>query len=195
MGASAALCVAMSSWFCEQKMISKDQRLEFAKELEHLFHGKSSGLDIAGVASSHGVYFKQGQCIPINQVIQPMWFLSSCNQIGITSHCIHQVQTLWEKNPQEAQQIDNQMIESVSECRQALETPNEYSLPRLAKAMNNASDCFVRWGLVSESLQRHMDYLRQSGAIAVKPTGSGGGGFVLSLWQQEPELDIDLIAV
>jgi mevalonate kinase len=195
MGASAALCVAMSSWFCAQKMVSEDKRLEFAKELEHLFHGKSSGLDIAGVASSHGVYFQQGQCTPINQVIRPIWYLSSCNQIGITSHCIQQVQALWEKNSTLAQRIDRQMSESVSECKQALEVQSESALMQLAAAMNKAANCFVQWGLVSENLQRHMDCLHQAGAVAVKPTGSGGGGFVLSLWHEKPVLDMELIAV
>lgn len=195
MGASAALCVAMSSWFCAQNMIDESKRLEFARELEHLFHGKSSGLDIAGVASSQGVYFQQGTCAPIHQVLRPLWFLSSCNQIGITSHCIQQVQTLWQNSPLLAARIDEQMIESVSECRHALEVSEIDGLNWLAKAMNKAADCFVQWGLVSESLQRHMDYLRQAGAIAVKPTGSGGGGFVLSLWQEQPQLDIELIRV
>lgn len=195
MGASAALCVAMSSWFCAQQMISEDRRLAFAKELENLFHGKSSGLDIAGVASPHGVLFKQGECSAIKQKIYPIWFLSSCNQIGITSHCIQQVQILWDKNPILAQKIDNTMVESVYECQQALETPTEQSLVQLAKAMNKAADCFVQWGLVSESLQSHMELLRKAGAMAVKPTGSGGGGFVLSLWQERPQLDFELIPV
>ncbi len=195
MGASAALCVAMSSWFCAQKMLEENKRLEFAKELEHLFHGKSSGLDIAGVASNKGVYFKQGECTPIKQNLQPLWFLSSCNQIGITSHCIQQVQTLWDNNPQLAQAIDEQMVESVSECRKALEENNPHALSDLAKAMNKAANCFSQWGLVSESLQQHMNYLFQAGALAVKPTGSGGGGFVLSLWEEKPKLDIGLIAV
>lgn len=195
MGASAALCVAMSSWFCAQQMVDESMRLEFAKELEHLFHGKSSGLDIAGVASEQGVYFQQGQCTILEQVIQPLWYLSSCNQIGITSHCIQQVQTLWNNNPELAQRIDQQMIEAVSECRSALETQHEDSISSLAKAMNKAADCFFQWGLVSESLQQHMNYLFQSGAKAVKPTGSGGGGFVLSLWHQKPDVDVECIAV
>ena len=195
MGASAALCVAMSSWFCAQKLIAEEKRLEFAKELEHLFHGKSSGLDIAGVASNYGVYFEQGHCVPIKQMVQPLWFLSSCNQIGMTSHCIQQVQTLWDNDPTLAQHIDQQMIDAVSECKKALEDNHEHAILHLAQGMNKAADCFFQWGLVSESLQQHMNYLIQSGAIAVKPTGSGGGGFVLSLWHQQPRLALELIAV
>ena len=121
MGASAALCVAMSRWFCAQNMIDEAKCNEFARELEHLFHGKSSGLDIAGVASDGGVYFKEGVTVPLKQIIYPMWFLSSCNQIGITSHCIQQVQSLWDNNPQLAQQIDQQMIDAVQESKIALE--------------------------------------------------------------------------
>lgn len=195
MGASAALCVAMSSWFCAQKMLEESKRLEFAKELEHLFHGKSSGLDIAGVSSEHGVYFKQGECTPIKQKLEPVWFLSSCNQIGITSHCIQQVQTLWDYEPQLAAQIDQQMIEAVVECKQALEGNDLAALDQLVKAMKKAASCFSQWGLVSESLQQHMNYLFANGALAVKPTGSGGGGFVLSLWKERPQFNVELIAV
>lgn len=196
MGASAALCVAMSSWFCAQQLLEQTKRLEFAKELEHLFHGKSSGLDIAGVASEEGVYFHQGECTPIKQKLKPTWYLSSCNQIGITSHCIQQVQTLWANDSQLAQTIDNQMVEAVFECKRILEDNTPEGIADLAKAMNKAARCFMQWGLVSESLQQHINYLFSKGAIAVKPTGSGGGGFVLSLWNTPPlDLDLGLISI
>lgn len=195
MGASASLCVAMSRWFCAQKMIDASNICEFARELEHLFHGKSSGLDIAGVASDGGVFFKLGTCSPVKQIIYPNWFLSSCNQIGITSHCIQQVQNLWDKDPILAQNIDNQMVESTQESKIALEQGGINAIECLAKAMNKARDCFYQWGLVSESLQQHMNQLLAKGAIAVKPTGSGGGGFVLSLWDKQPAEHLDLIAV
>ncbi len=195
MGASASLCVAMSRWFCAQNMIYANKVSEFARELEHLFHGKSSGLDIAGVASEGGVFFKEGSCIPLKQIIHPKWFLSSCNQVGITSHCIQQVQNLWDKNPLLAQQIDNQMIEATQEAKMVLEQGGINATERLAKAMNKAADCFYQWGLVSESLQQHMNQLFSDGAIAVKPTGSGGGGFVLSLWDNTLPENLELIAV
>jgi mevalonate kinase len=195
MGASASLCVAMSRWFGAQNMIYENKISEFARELEHLFHGKSSGLDIAGVASEGGVFFKEGSCSPLKQIIYPKWFLSSCNQIGITSHCIQQVQNLWDKNPLLAQRIDNQMIEATQEAKIVLEQGGTNTVEHLAKAINKAADCFHQWGLVSESLQQHMNQLFSNGAIAVKPTGSGGGGFVLSLWDNAPLENLDLIAV
>lgn len=195
MGASAALCMAMSRWFCVQKMIESNYCNTFAKELEHLFHGKSSGLDVAGVAAEGGVYFKRGEVIPLQQKIQPMFFLSSCNQIGITSHCIQQVNALWENDPVLAQQLDQQMIDSVDEAKVALEQGDTNSLTYLATAINKAADCFVQWGLVSEGLQQHMNRLTAEGALAVKPTGSGGGGFVLSLWDKQPCESLELLAV
>ncbi|STY29789.1 mevalonate kinase [Legionella wadsworthii] len=193
MGASAALCVAMSRWFCAQKMINPNQRHDFAKELEHLFHGKSSGLDVAGVATEGGVYFKSGTIIPLHQKIYPHFYLSSCKQIGITSHCIQQVQKLWDKNPILAEQIDSQMIHAVEESKNALEQGGVNALSMLAQAINKAADCFYQWNLVSESLQQHMNRLLADGALAVKPTGSGVGGYVLSLWDKKPPEYLELL--
>jgi mevalonate kinase len=195
MGASAALCVAMSRWFCKQGMIEEPYCNAFAKELEHLFHGKSSGLDVAGVAAEGGIYFKSGIAVPLKQTIRPRCFLSSCNQIGITSHCIGQVQNLWDKNPLLAQHIDEQMVDSVEKAKSALEQGGANAVFLLAQAINKAASCFKQWGLVSESLQQHMNWLTSQGAIAVKPTGSGGGGFVLSLWDKPPPEELGLLAV
>ncbi|MCP0914613.1 MULTISPECIES: mevalonate kinase family protein [Legionella] len=187
MGASAALCVAVARWFSAQQLLADWDIYHFAKELENLFHGKSSGLDIAGVSAENGIFFQEGQYHPIKQVWQPQWYLSSCGQIGITSHCIQQVQTLWEEAPEQASQLDVQMMQSVLRAADALEQPAALEL--LAQAINQASDCFKAWGLISESLQKHMQTLRNAGAVAVKPTGSGGGGYTLSLWASPPPAD------
>lgn len=196
MGASAALCVAMSRWFAAQAILPMEQLNTFARELEHLFHGKSSGLDIAGVASDGGIYFKTGQGEVLRQKINPNWALSSCNQIGITSHCVQQVNALWERDPFHAEQIDQQMVQSVQLCKLALEQGGDTAFDRLTHAINSAGECFFRWGLVSEQLQSHMSALLKAGARAVKPTGSGGGGYVLSLWEHKiPELEFELIPV
>lgn len=196
MGASAALCAATARWFAAQNMIDPSSSYDFAKQLEHLFHGQSSGLDIAGVSAASGVYFKQGSSTPIKQAWQPSWYLSSCGQVGITSHCISHVETLWQKNQNNAQQIDDQMNQCVSQAKTALENNMPESKTLLTKAINLAADCFKQWGLVSETLQHHMQSLMELGAIAVKPTGSGGGGYVISLWDNPPpENTIEFIAI
>lgn len=185
MGASAALCVAMSRWFAAQHMLTQLEIQHFARELEHLFHGQSSGLDIAGVAATSGIYFQQGLTTPINQAWHPKWYLSTSGDVGLTSQCIKTVQSLWQTNTTLAQNIDQQMHDSVIEARDALEE-SDAAKNKLANVINKAADCFQQWRLVSNKLQKHMDELRLAGALAVKPTGSGGGGYVISLWDDAP---------
>lgn len=196
MGASAALCVATARWFLAQRFIEQQNLQSFATQLENLFHGKSSGLDIAGVAATGGIQFKEGQSKPLNQTWHPNWCLSSCGQIGMTSHCINQVQSIWNKDPELGKRIDQQMDDSVHQAHEALENDGPHAQQILADAITLADNCFHQWGLVSESLQQHILMLKNAGAIAVKPTGSGGGGFVVSLWgKQKPPADLDLIAI
>ncbi|MDI9818701.1 MULTISPECIES: mevalonate kinase [unclassified Legionella] len=196
MGASAALCVAVARWLAWQELLADESVYSFAKNLENLFHGQSSGLDIAGVAADSGVYFQQGTTAAVKQRWNPCWFLSSCEQIGITSHCISQVQKLWQTDAIHAASIDKQMHASVLTAQQALENDEASSLPRLAEAIEQAAACFSQWGLVSENLQHHMKFLLNAGALAVKPTGSGGGGYVISLWDSPPSsIPVDFICV
>ncbi len=183
LGASAALCVAIARWL-QALNDSEMDVFSFSKKLEHIFHGQSSGLDIAGTATtSGGVYFQNNTIIPIELTWSPQWYLSSSDEIGITAHCIDQVQTLWHKDKTQAQKIDEQMAHSVEQARTAL---IEKSTINLSTALNQAADCFQQWGLITPKLARHMQILREAGAIALKPTGSGSGGHVISLWQNAP---------
>lgn len=186
MGASAALCTAISRWFDAQSLLDNYTVEQFATSLEHLFHGVSSGLDIAGVAAVQGIIFQQKEVTPLAPQWTPFWYLSSSGQIGITSHCINQVKQLWDTDINFAQSIDLDMRNAVFKARHALEQPSSEALNLLAEAINEGASCFSAWGLSSETLLCHMQNLQQLGAIACKPTGSGGGGYVLSLWQTMP---------
>jgi len=187
MGASAALCVAIARWFHHKKWILEHEILNFGQQLEDLFHGKSSGLDITGVNSQQGVLFQHDKQNPIIQTWQPQWYLSFCGQIGITAQCVNKVAKLWEDQPQLAQHIDAQMNKAVEEAVSSLKTENRV---QLANAINLSCDCFKQWDLISEGMHNHMNQLRQAGAIAVKPTGSGEGGYVLSLWDSKPNVSL-----
>lgn len=88
------------------------------------------------------------------------------------------------------------MQKSVFMIEEALALKDEtHGLSMLASAINAAEHCFEEWELITTELKQHLDRLHQLGAIAVKPTGAGAGGYVLSLWKNNPpqSSDIELI--
>ncbi len=178
LGASAALCVAMTRWLREYFDKSIDC-FQFSRELEHLFHGKSSGLDIAGTAAQTGVLFQDGIITNIQSDWTPPFYLSTSSEIGRTAECIAQVQTIWANDRAEGESIDHQMRESVLLAHHALE---KRDLVALQEAINLAHHCFKQWRLITPRQQEQIQILKKAGALAVKPTGSGGGGHLLSLW-------------
>jgi len=52
----------------------------------------------------------------------------------------------------------------------------------LGSAMNQAQGCFEEWGLVPDELIEQKQELLKQGALAVKLTGAGLGGFWVALW-------------
>lgn len=188
LGASAALCVALTRWFLDKNMIAESEFFAFAKRLEDLFHHKSSGLDIAAVMSDRPIQFQQGIAEPLTLNWQPHWKLSYSEQIGRTSHCVKKVNELIARDPSLGQHIDHMMQDAVEQARIALQQTTPDGIDTLAKAMNQTRTCFTQWGLAGGRIESHMNDLLSQGALAAKPTGSGDGGYVLSLWPTEATL-------
>lgn len=198
MGASAAICVAIGRWFVAQGKIPQENLLEFARQLENLFHNESSGADIAVAIANQGIYFsRRGGLHPIKYSWSPQWFLSFSGKVATTSRCVKQVKTLLANNPKLGEMLDNEMAEAVLLAEKALQTTPEEGLPQLAQAIEKGRYCFEQWGLTKGNIERHIQQLMAAGALAAKPTGSGDGGFVISLWGQKPSenLGVELIAV
>ena len=76
------------------------------------------------------------------------------------------------------------MMDSVQRFKILLS--GEGSLVDWIVAIKKSHNCFEQWGLVNEDVKRHQEILIEAGALAVKLTGSGGGGYVLSLWESVP---------
>ena len=182
MGASADLCLAIAR--CIGHLQINTNVFALARRLEDEFHGQSSGLDIIGAGSENGTLFQNGDSIPLNIRWHPSFLLSSTHEIGHTKEAIHQVKTLMAKDPIQGIAIDEKMHQSVLICKAALEQ-NEPNLVQLATGIKLANECFHAWGLVTTSVAKLEKQLYQQGALAVKPTGSGGGGLLLSLWHQD----------
>lgn len=190
MGFSSAICVVIAQWVAWKKWLHQDELFNFARKLEDDFHGKSSGIDIAGVLADKGILFSIVEGIKdINLSWKPKLYISSSEQTSSTAKCIKQVEKIWKHDEKLAEQIDKLMEKSVLLAKDALSMNEKQGLMHLAEAINHARECFNQWGLIDNKLQAQIDSLFAHGAIAVKPTGSGAGGYILSLWKEKPAIE------
>jgi mevalonate kinase len=191
MGASASLCVAVSRWLQWRGWIQTDDVYEFSRRLEDLFHGESSGVDIAVAMAGQPLHFERnGLRHVLEPRWQPRWYLSYSGSRGVTAECVNQVKEWIRENPEAGQATDALMSESVQMCERALQQERSEGFPTLIRAIQQTRICFERWGLTRGDVDRHMHFLENAGALAVKPTGSGNGGYVLSVWQSEPPVEL-----
>lgn len=194
LGASAAFCVAVARWFQAESLIPMAEIETFARELENLFHGESSGVDIAVAHGGKPIKFQRGA---ESQVLDLKWkpkcFLTYSGQRGVTRECVNKVKDLWVANPTEAEKWDQNMKLAVANAEAALLMAEAEGYPVLVKAFGQAADSFRAWNLFDHSMDLKARSLLARGADVVKPTGSGGGGFLLSLWSEPPTASEDLL--
>lgn len=191
MGASAALCVALTRWLGYLGYVSENEYYEFARNLENLFHGESSGVDIAVALYGEGLYFvRNGERRQLQASWKPYWYISYSGKRGVTVDAVNKVKDFLLKNPTLGEKIDAKMAKAVEVAERALKLDAAEGLPVLAEAIDLAGHCFEQWGLNEGAPAKHIEWLREQGALAVKPTGSGGGGYVLSLWDHQPPAEV-----
>ena len=186
MGASATLCVALTEFFASLGYLGDDQKYSFATDLENLFHGESSGVDVAVTLFHKPLLFSRLNGFKnLEMQSHPKLYLSHTGVLGVTKDCVDQVKKMFLENRSAASEIDEQMKKTVHQFQELLKAP-QVDLNSWSKTMTAAHDCFEKWGLVNHAVEAHAGQLREAGALAVKLTGSGGGGFMLSLWNQSP---------
>lgn len=184
MGASATLSVSIAQFFHYLGLLKKEELFVFAKKIEDLFHGESSGVDVGVALYQKPLLYKRGEKIELIEEIQlPLLSLSYTGVRGVTKDCVHKVKNLFEIDSQKAQAIDMKMAEAVQILKKSL---NHKDSDLWVTGLNQAQSCFEDWGLVPYEAQKHMSDLKAIGAKANKLTGSGGGGYVLSLWDKKP---------
>lgn len=195
MGASATLAVGLALFFQHLGALQTDPFL-FAKKIEDLFHGESSGVDVAVALHQKPMIFeKNKENIFFEFKKLPLLYLSYTGQRGVTKDCVNKVKNLINEKPEFAFKIDELMKKVVQDF---IAADFEWTEQQWINQLNLAQSCFESWDLVPTAVEQHIDQLKKSGALACKLTGSGGGGYVLSLWTQKPnesELNFELIPV
>jgi mevalonate kinase len=187
LGSSAALCVAMTRWVADPLTIPDTRWMEFSTQLEHRFHGTSSGMDVAVISAGEPISFVLGQGVrSIGVKKLPKFTFHDTGLRSRTSECVIKVEKFHADAPALAVHVDQSMGAA---SQWALEGLREYDagktkegLELLRKAMNQARECFYSWELVPGAAKRLEEELLDQGALAVKLTGAGGGGMVVALW-------------
>lgn len=179
-GSSAAVCVLLARWFAEQGLC--DDPLALALLLEKTFHKNSSGIDIYSVFYKRPLVFSRNDGIKFLKCNWlPNFKIYIVKSESSTFQCIEKVEKIFTKSPKLGQEIDKQMQSATEKCLAGL---REENLQLLADGINIAAESFQRWGLITENALQKMNELKQSGAIATKPIGSGGGGGILGLYAE-----------
>lgn len=183
LGGSAALSVFVSRVMKFLSFIEEERIFSFSVELENMFHGESSGVDIAGCLSESLHLYVRGEALKkLKPNISNLIFgLVDTGDSGDTEECIERVLKLKKENKNLFYELDSNMDEASKMMAKALEN-GETDL--LVKSFDLANSVFESWGLVTPSMKELTKDLKDKGALAVKPTGSGMGGYVLSIWNE-----------
>ena len=131
-------------------------------------------------------FVRNGERNNIETMWNPLLYLSYSGHKGLTSDCVEQVKKFIISNPDRGMQVDQKMREAVKMSSQSLELSAKSGFDQLKNAIILANSCFEEWGLIDSQMYEEIKLLKSLGAEAVKPTGSGRGGYLLSLWRNPP---------
>ncbi|MES2614463.1 MAG: mevalonate kinase [Bdellovibrionota bacterium] len=187
MGGSAAIstCLVRIAAQIAKVSLSLDQQIQFANEVDSLFHsGKASGLDVSAVASNGVIEFQKGS--PIKQLHNKVhvWIaLIDSGERSETSFMVEKVKNYYDTSTQLVTELFQKLNQLASTCSQALEQGN---LNEFVNSLNNSHDCLVKLGVSTNKVNNIVMNLKKQGALAAKLTGAGGGGLVLGIFAKEP---------
>jgi mevalonate kinase len=190
LGSSAALCVALTRWMADPLTIPGEQLTEFSTQLEHRFHGRSSGMDVAVIAAGEPISFAMGRGVrSIGIKRLPRFTFHDTGLRGRTSECVLRVEKFREETPALGVKVDEAMGTA---SRLAMEGLIQYDAGHfdqgqklVQEAMKIGRECFYSWELVPGEARRLEEKLLGEGALAVKLTGAGGGGIIVALWPED----------
>ncbi len=183
LGSSAAICTNIANIF--KYLGFTDNPFLLAKHLEDKFHKKSSGLDIAVTMSSKPITFQDNKIQNILNI--PFWphlMLSYSGKKSSTSACADIVKNIFRKDSYLASELDSMMNNASDLCESGLAKSN---FDQLKNGISLGNEVFKKWGLHNEATSAHINALLHNGAVAAKQTGSGLGGYIISLWEDVPK--------
>lgn len=188
LGGSAAVSVLIAKTMQEAGFLKDKSLFSFAVDLENMFHGESSGVDVVGCLSDSLVTYTRGsEPEPLNLKRSQFYFsVLDTGELGGTEDAVAQVLEIKKHKPDLFNTLDHSMNEASLMLKEGL-LDDDASLVK--KSFLQATYVYNEWGLISSKMTEVMDEALSQGALCVKPTGSGNGGFILACWDTKPEDD------
>lgn len=188
LGSSASLCIAILRVLAQAHGIplSAERLAQLGNQLEKRFHGNPSGLDTAVVACEDVVSFVKGlapervkvRLLPSSNGRGLPWSFALIDT-GVRSSTMAMIKIAasYFQGDSGRQRIND--FDSLS--LQVIQGLAHGQSQAVASAMNAAALHLAAAGVVNQELAHIMHEAREVGVLAVKPTGSGGGGCALAL--------------
>jgi mevalonate kinase len=188
LGASAAIGVSIARAVLAlggSSMPELGRVVDAAMAWERVFHGNPSGVD--AWASAHGgcVSFTRGAAIkPLPVKRELILAIAVAGPPASTKSMVEGVAKLRDKKPEMVKKSFDGIESLVKNAALCVEAGD---LPGLGKLLDLNQMLLAGLMLSTEEIERACGAARQAGALGAKLTGSGGGGCVIALADQDPE--------
>lgn len=186
MGSSAATAVAIVRVFFKlfEAPLTRNRLLELANIEEKITHGNPSGLDTATASSEVPVWFVRHQ---LNEQIDfnlsnAFMVIADSGIKGKTGEAVSMVHDRLIDEPETATPLINQLGQIAKAARQALGSTDEV---KLGKLMTQSQYDLAKLGVSTKALNAFCQIAIKNGALGAKLTGSGLGGCMISITQNQ----------
>ena len=188
LGSSAAVSAAMVRAVSDAAgvTLTPAETFELVQIAEHVAHGTSSGLDAHAVRSLSPVRFQSGKPTSVKVAKSLTFVIADSGTSGSTSAAVGGVRMLREVNPLFVDSI----ITSLADLAEATITAlGEGNATGLGEHMSAGHEHLARLGVSAPALDALVTAATDSGAYGAKLTGSGLGGCVLALAEDQDGAD------
>jgi mevalonate kinase len=191
LGCSAALGVAivraLDAWE-KRPLAPPNETIERALAWEKIFHGNPSGIDATASARGGCLFYQRlegGTSIKEIRLGGPLTFaIGHTGTASSTRTMVELVAKLRDRKPEMVERSFEGIRSLVNNARLALETGDRVGLGRLMDLNQMILSGLM---LSTEEIETMCRLAREAGALGAKLTGSGGGGCVVALTEDDAD--------
>jgi len=180
---ASALVLAMSKELGYE--LKKKEIANLAWKIEHIIHGKSSGVDPFAVTFGGIMRYKRGDFQRVKVEKYPEITIGNTGIISDTGKVVTKVMELKEKYPKFFDLYLKAMVEIIDYGQKFLEEGN---LEKFGEIMNINHGLLSSIGVSSPELDKLVWTAREAGSLGAKLCGAGQGGIMIALGDVSKEI-------